>query len=100
MRLVKPKCTVIRSFFSDFCDGPKYAFNSLFSNAGDLVIVELMSLLKKYQKSSLGVLAENLYKSSKSSMGQKSLIQSRLSLRHLGWLQYFFRLKSDTLNYN
>ena len=50
MGLVKSKCTVIRSFFSDFCDGPKYAFNSLFSNAGDLVIVELMSLLKKISK--------------------------------------------------
>ena len=33
------KCTVIRSkLFSDFCDGPIYAFHSLFSNAGGSLI--------------------------------------------------------------
>ena len=38
------KCTIIQRFFSDFRDGPKYAFNGLFSNAGDLVMVQLLLL--------------------------------------------------------
>ena len=39
------KCTIIQRFFSDFRDGPKYAFNGLFSNAGDLVMVQLLLLI-------------------------------------------------------
>ena len=38
------KCTVIRSFFSDFCDGPKYAFACLFSNAGEVNVNNLNSV--------------------------------------------------------
>ena len=30
--------------FSVFCDCPKYAFDNLFSNAGELVMVQLKSI--------------------------------------------------------